>query len=281
MPASSAPNAMERPAVWVTAPAASTSSRVRAAKISDEWVAATAFISGRSANRPMPRISMVTATALRTLSPMASAISQRRAAQRRDQHQQRADRQILCHQDTERAAAETRVHLAPLRQQAQHDGGGGQRQGGADRDGGRNAEPGQDADASQNGRGRHHLQGAQHEHGPRQLPQARDRQLQADREQQEHDAQLRQRLGRVHVADEIEEGRADDQAGRQVSDDGAELQPLGQRCPDDRSRQDDKRIDENAEIFPVHPPPVAVLRDRAKPSIVRLYGMETRCAAGK
>ncbi len=75
MPASRAPNAMDRPAVWVTAPAASTISSVRAAKISLLWVAATAFINGRRTMRPMPRMSMVTATALRTLRPTAWVIS--------------------------------------------------------------------------------------------------------------------------------------------------------------------------------------------------------------
>src|SRR4030095_1065626 len=71
----------------------------------------------------------------------------------------------------------------------------------------------------------------------------------------------RQRTGlrRSCCADQVEEGWPDEQSGREVANDGAELQPLGERGPDDRSRQDDKCIDENTEISPVHPPPIAVL----------------------
>ena len=131
------------------------------------------------------------------------------------------------------------------------------------------------------GGGDQHLQAAQQEHGARQLPQPFERQLQPDGEEQEDDAELRQGLRRVDIADQVEEGRADEQAGREVADDGAELQPLGERGPDDGGRQDDKRIDEDAEISPVHPPPIAVPRRCARCPANRLYGTERRDAAKK
>ena len=74
---------------------------------------------------------------------------ERRAAQGGNEDEQGADREVLGHQDAERAAAEPGMHLAPLGQQAQHDRGRRQRQGGADRDRGRTAEPDQHADSRQ------------------------------------------------------------------------------------------------------------------------------------
>ena len=109
--------------------------------------------------------------------------------------------------------------------------GRGQRQRGADGDRRRYVLPHQQAEARKQ-RGRHsHLRRAQHEHATRQLAQALHRQFQPDGEQQEHDAELGQRLWRVDIADEVEDGRPETPTSPRLDDlehdSGTELRLAG------------------------------------------------------
>ena len=64
-------------------------------------------------------------------------------------------------------------------------------------------------------------------------------QLQAEIEQQEHDAELGQHVDRVQIADHAEAGRADRRAADQEAEHRAELEPREHRGERDEGKQHD------------------------------------------
>ena len=83
-----------------------------------------------------------------------------------------------------------------------------------------------------------HLQAAADKHRPRPMPDVRERKLEADREQQQCDPQLREQadlVGSVYQADAV---RADNYPGGEEADQRRNSQPVRQR--DDRNRETDE-----------------------------------------
>ncbi len=72
---------------------------------------------------------------------------------------------------------------------------------------------------AEDGGGEHELGGAQPEDRAPHREQARELELEADQEQQQHDAELGHRQDRLRVAEQADAERADDDAGRQIGDD--------------------------------------------------------------
>ena len=147
--------------------------------------------------------------------------------QRRDERQDgqhRQHRQILEQQDAERRAAVLRFELTALGQHLKHERRGGQRQSEADDERRGRRQPDEPAGAAEERRAERHLSRAHPEDEPPHDPQASRLQLEADDEQQQHHAEFRHLHDVPDVADEAEPPRSDDQAGRHVSQDGAEAQ---------------------------------------------------------
>ncbi len=162
--------------------------------------------------------------------------------QHRHQHQQRHHGEVLEQQDREGGAAGARDLLAALDQQLQHEGGRRQREPAADDDRGRHrkaARPGQQSD--QRGGGEH-LRAAEAEHQPAHHAQPLERQLEADREQQEGHAKLGQHPRRRRLVDQPERGGADQHAGREIAEDRADPQAPEQRHDHDGGEQEDQEV---------------------------------------
>src|SRR3990170_2335109 len=104
----------------------------------------------------------------------------------------------------------------------------------------RHARAGDDA-AEHDGAGEE-LAGAEPEHIPAQLPQALRLELEADQEQEEHDAELGEVQHALAVLDEAERVRPDGDPRHQVAEDGAELEALEQRHRHARGGQEDDRL---------------------------------------
>ena len=158
------------------------------------------------------------------------ALGARRRSHRAEGEDDRDQRQILEQQHAERGPANGRVRA----DQRNDDGGRGQSESEPEGDGGGNAfaeqvEPGLDRN-----RATGELGGADSEHQPPHRPQPAERQLEPDREEQEHDAELGERFDPVRVGDgdvveprilpgqRAEPGRADQHADEDEADDRAD-----------------------------------------------------------
>ena len=131
-----------------------------------------------------------------------------------------------------------RIGVAILIEDLQRKGGRGQRQAEPGDDAAAPVEqPGEENDGGDQSACYQHLRAAKPENVAPHLPQARGLQLQADDEQQEHDAQFRKTEDLFAVADLVQEW-ADDDAGRQIAKDGAEPELLeDRRCDDSATEQ--------------------------------------------
>ena len=87
-----------------------------------------------------------------------------------------------------------------------------------------------------------HLQRAADERRPAEGLQAPDRELEADEEEDERDAELRDRLDAVRVADPPERVRPDRDPGDEKPDDLRELQPAADEEDGERRREDDREV---------------------------------------
>ena len=147
----------------------------------------------------------MTASAITACSNAVPRLVEHRTAgtrgQDRDEHQDRDDREVLRQQHGKAGAADSGGQAFLVRQQFEHDRGGGQRQAGAedDRLRGRLAE--QQRHTGEQRRGQQHLRSAKAEHQPPHRQQPLKRQFQTDQEQQEDDAELGNAVDVLGVAD--------------------------------------------------------------------------------
>ncbi len=255
MPARNAPSAKDRPAACVAQAAPIATNSTAKVKSSGALLVAISWNSGRSSQRPeASTISRATA-ALET----ASAISQRRvfllrrgedAREREEGH----DREVLEQQHAEGEAAVRAVELVLLGELAQHDRGRGHRDRAAEQDRDRQREPDRPADRGDGGRRAADLQAAEREHLAAHRDQPRQRELEPEREQQEHDAELGERLGGFRGRHPAERVGADDHADDQEGEDHRQAQAA--QPHDDREGRHEEQQDvfEDA-VFQVSPPP--------------------------
>ena len=143
--------------------------------------------------------------------------------------QRRDDREILEQQDREGCAAVTCRELVALGQHLQDQRGRRQRQREPDHERCGPGLPEQARDAGERGRGHRHLGEPGAEHGVAQHPEPRRLQLEADRKQQHHDAELGEMQDAFDVGDDTQTPGTDDRARRQVTEHGTELEAAKER----------------------------------------------------
>ncbi len=134
------------------------------------------------------------------------------------------------------------LQFLALAQDLQIDRGRGQRQAEPDDERAFPVEPEREADAADDEAGQSELQAADAEHRAPHDPQPLRRELHADHEQHQHDAELGDLADLLGVADQADPRRADQRAGRKVAQHRAELPALGERHRDDRGEQQHDRV---------------------------------------
>jgi hypothetical protein len=168
--------------------------------------------------------------------------------ERRRQHQERHHGEVLEQQDGDGDAPDAARHLAALGQELEYDRRRRQRQRGADHDRGLDGKPGECRDHAEHDARDHHLQGAEPEHIPANQPEPVDRQLQPDREQQEHHAELGEAMGGLRFLDQREAVRSDGDTGDQIAQHHAGAQPTKYRRRHHRGGEKDQHVDEELEF---------------------------------
>ncbi len=138
----------------------------------------------------------------------------RSAEQGHDQHH-RDDAQILEDQRADDEAAVRGVELAALGERAQHDGRAREREDEAVEDGAAEGLPERQRHARRRRGGEAHLQRAAERDLAEDVAQPGERELEADGEQQQHDADLGQHLDCVHRRRQPESEGPEQRAGRQ------------------------------------------------------------------
>ncbi len=93
-----------------------------------------------------------------------------------------------------------------------------------------------------------HLQRAEAEHQSPHHPQALERELEADREQQEGDAELGERVGERQFLDQTEGMGSDQNTGDQITEDRAAAKPSKQRHDDHRSQQEHQQVGKGRQV---------------------------------
>ncbi len=140
------------------------------------------------------------------------------AGRRRQQDQQQNRRQILDDEPTDGDAAVDRLHLAALLQRAQqhHGAGAGEREAEDQRRAEMPAPIGGDADAERRGDG--HLHHRARRGDVADGKEILEREMQADAEHQQNDADLGELIGKRDIGDEARRRRPDQHAGEQIAD---------------------------------------------------------------
>ena len=243
-PARKAPSDMDSPATRASSAVAMTVSSAAAVKTSVTFIRATTRSAGRSSSRPPTTMAAMTARSFAGARADHGAAGELRAdAAWRDQRQRGEHRQhgkVLEQQDAEGGAAVRRFQLAALGEQLQHQRRGGQREAEADEPGGdRLAARASQAATPSSSRAQQHLADAQSEHDAPHHPQARGLQLQADDEQQQHDAELGEIHDAGHILHQAQAPRSDDQPGGDITQDGAQPQQAEQRDREHRGGEQD------------------------------------------
>ena len=105
--------------------------------------------------------------------------------------------------------------------------------------------PNQCASRRQHRRRQHHLRGAQPEHRAPHHPEPLRPHLQADEEQQHHDAELGDAGDRVDVGDEPQPRRADQRAADQVAEHAAEAEAAREGDHQNGGREEDRQDEEH------------------------------------
>ena len=98
------------------------------------------------------------------------------------------------------------------------------------------------------GGGQHELGGAEAEDRAPHGEQAGELELEADEEQQQHDAELRHRQDRLRIAKQADAERTDDDAGREIRDDRREPDDARDRHAHHRGGEQHERKDQEADI---------------------------------
>ena len=143
---------------------------------------------------------------------------------RRSERQKRHEGEVLEQQNRHREAPVSAIHLGLLGELAQDDRGGGHRDRAAKHDG-----DGQfDAEAPRDRRaqpgGDHDLATTEPEHFPSHRDQSRERELQSQREHQEHDANLGQHAGGRVIGHDAQRMRSKQHTHREIAENRRELQ---------------------------------------------------------
>ena len=153
------------------------------------------------------------------------------------------DRNVLEQEHGKRGLAGGGLELAPLLEGLQDDRsrGHGEDQPGGNRHARVDAE--RDADRGNHPGGAEHLQPAESDEFTAHFPEPGRLQLQSDKKEHHHDAEL----GEVHhvvgvFADEAERVRTDQHAGEQVAQHGTESETFGERYGDHRGGEVDKGV---------------------------------------
>jgi hypothetical protein len=170
-------------------------------------------------------------------------------AQRRQQHHQGDRDEILDDREAHHDATVPRVELPPVEEQAR------QHHGARDRDHHPDDEPGQSAPSYEAARRHAHAhaeenaEGAAEEGHPLHAEEVPHRELDADREHEEHDADLGEEIEGMRVRDRGAWGeRADEQPADHVAEDERLAQRPGRGAADHRSEKDEREVGEHAGI---------------------------------
>ena len=205
---------------------AMTVSSAAAVNTSVTLIRATTRSAGR--NNSLPPMTMPAMTP-NNLASVRSAVAVRRRidGRWRDQRQCRQNRQngeVLKQQNAERGSPVSALELRALRQQLEDQRRRGQRETKTDEQRGRKSQAQQPSRQSQQHCAHNHLRRPHAENDAPHDPEARWLQLQADDEEQQHDAELREAHDARNVLHEAEAPRADHHSGGDISQDRAQLQ---------------------------------------------------------
>jgi hypothetical protein len=166
-----------------------------------------------------------------------------------DHEENRHHGEVLEEEDREAGAADRARQLAPLDQELHDDRGRGQREAGAQHDRGGRAVAELPGDQADDGARDQHLERAEAEDQAAHLPQARERQLEPDHEEEEDDAELGQTPDAVEIVDHHIGERLDpvgDEAEAEGADQGADQEIAEHRADPEavEHRHDDPGGDE-------------------------------------
>ena len=243
-----APTASARPICSASTAEPTTRSSATSVKSSRDCTRAARSRRRGSAKRATTARSSARPRARATSSATRPADVSLAAGEDRHREQERHDAEVLEQQDPDRELAVRRVDLAALREQPDHERRARHRHERADHE---RAAPGR---AEPDRRGGHererdrHLEAARRERDAPEPRSAVDRQLEADLEQQEDDAELGEVPHALRIGDEPESARPDQRADREEARDRRQPQPLEERDPGRREREDEQQLDEKAAL---------------------------------
>ena len=135
-----------------------------------------------------------------------------------------------------------------LGQRLQAEGGRGQRQGKPRHHGGLQGQPERHGKAGEGGCGQGNLSAAQPEHRPAHRPQAARLQFQADDEQQEDDAELREMEDLLLVVDQVQRPGSHDHARQHIAQHRAQSGSPGERNDDHGGGEKDRDLFEKSHL---------------------------------
>jgi hypothetical protein len=183
--------------------------------------------------------------------------------QQRHQTDQRDRGDVLEQQDGEAASADRCGHQVAL-VHALH---GDRRRREREREAGHErGAPGQSHDHEESTEQRaaqRHLHAAAEEHVAPHRPEALGVELEPDREQHQHHAELGEVHDRLDILDEAEPERPDRAAGDQIAEHRAEPEPLGDRYEHDRREQIDDGVEQDPTFMHGQPPARSAARGSA------------------
>ena len=160
-------------------------------------------------------------------------------SEQRQERDQRNHRDILEEQDRERALPGGSGELGALAEPCEDDCRRRHREAGSNDCCGRPREPERVRDEGHDDAGDDHLCAAQSEHRMAQRPKSRGLELEADEEQQQHDAELGKAQRCLCVWHHAEAPRTDERPCREIAQHGSQLQPAEQRHDEHRGGEED------------------------------------------
>ncbi len=172
-----------------------------------------------------------------------------RAAEDRGEHDHRHDQEVLVEEDRERHLAVRGLRLAPLVEQLQDDRGAREGDHHAEEDRLRGHEAVDRGAAGDQRQGERRLERAAEQERPPHLAQPGERQLEADDEEEEDDADLGEELDRLGVVDQAERGGADQHPGHEQPDQRRQAQPVADQHHQHRGAEDRDRLLEEVPQF--------------------------------
>ena len=230
IPARNAPSAIDSPARCEAQADDSATSSTASVNSSRRRLLAMTYSSGRSSQRPAASTTSTAAVPAPTsfsAMPNGEGLAARR--QRGGQREERHHRDVLEQHDAECEAAVRAVELGALGELLHDEHRGAHGDHTAEHDALRPLEPEQTGDERHHGRGAEHLHGPQPEHLAPQRHHARPGEFEAQREQQEDHAELGQQVRRVGFGEHADGVRAQDEADRDVAQDGRQPEAARQR----------------------------------------------------